>query len=337
MKKYNIAIVGASGKVGHEIAQILSERDFPCNNVYALASRSSVGKKISFGEKDVLTIDALDDFDFSKVDIVISAVSNEVTKSFAAEVVKAGAILIDKSSLFRQDPTVPLIVPEVNGHLLKSLPVRKIISSPNCVTIPLVVALNPLNNAAKIKRIVLSTYQSVSGAGKDALTELYDQTKGIFLYKDAEPKVFEKQIAFNILPKIDHYISENETAEEEKIRLETKRLIGEHVNVTATCVRVPVFIGHCASVNIEFERKLSANEAYELLEEAEGVTIISQKSTTSYISPVEAVGDDTVFVSRIRDDLSHENSINLWITCDNIRKGAATNAVQIAELVIESL
>jgi aspartate-semialdehyde dehydrogenase len=332
-KKFNIAVVGATGNVGRKVISSLAERNFPINKIYALASNASRGKKVSFGEDEILTVESLENFDFKNIDIVFSCVDGKIVKNFYQKAISQGCIIIDKSSLFRLDKDVPLIVPEVNEHLIATLPSRGIVASPNCCVIPLVTALSPLHSAARIKRIVLSTYQSVSGAGKDFMDELYSQTKSSFMPDKSPPAKFEKQIAFNLIPKIDSFLEDGTTAEEQKIIDETKKILGANIGVSATCVRVPVFIGHSLSVNIEFEKNLSQEEAIEILEESEGVAVITDKSELKYITPVEAAGEDLVYVSRIREDKSLKNSLNLWIVSDNLRKGAATNAVQIAEIL----
>lgn len=333
-KNINVAVVGATGNVGRKIISVLAERNFPINKLYALASERSNGKKISFGDNDILTIESLNNFDFSKVDIVFSAVSSEVTKSYISRAIEKGAIIIDKSSLYRMDEEVPLIVPEVNEHLITSIPSKKIVASPNCCVIPLVTALSPLNNASKIKRIVISTYQSVSGAGKDYMDELFNQTKSSFMPDKASPNKFERQIAFNIIPKIDKFLPDGNTGEEDKIVKETQKILGQDIGVSVTSVRVPVFIGHSLSVNVEFESDISPEEAEEILSESEGIALISMSGNTKYVTPVEIAGEDLVYVSRIRKDNSKQNSLNLWITGDNLRKGAATNAVQIGETLV---
>lgn len=336
-KKFNVAIIGATGNTGRKILSILDERDFPVGTVHALASRSSKGKQVSFGESKILTIGALDEFDFKNVDIVFSCVDAKILASFYEKATSQGAIIIDKSSMFRLDDDVPLVVPEVNEHLLFELPKRRIISSPNCCVIPLVTALAPLNAAAKIKRIIISTYQSVSGAGKEYMDELYNQTKSTYMADSVASAKFERQIAFNIIPKIDNFSDLGDTGEETKIILETQKILGKHIGVSVTCVRVPVFIGHSLSVNVEFEQGISPQEAEELLSEAESIAVFAQDGESKYITPVEVVGEDMVYVSRIRRDDSRANSLNLWVVADNLRKGAATNAVQIAEAIIAKI
>ena len=331
-KKFNIAVVGATGNVGRRIISILAERDFPVQSLKAYASRASSGKKISFGD-NTITVEALENANFKDIDIVFSCVSSSIVHSFYNKAIEAGAIIIDKSSLFRMDNDVPLIVPEVNEHLLDKIPERKIIASPNCCVIPLVVGLSAFENYAKINRVILSTFQSVSGAGKEFMDELYEQTKSTFLPTKLDSKKFERQIAFNVIPKIDSFNENFDTKEEEKIIEETKKILGNHINVSATCVRVPVFVGHSISLNIEFDKHISRLEAEEILQEAEGVNLISQDGDMKYITPVEVAGEDLVYISRVREDLSRPNCLNMWISCDNLRKGAATNAVQIAEIL----
>lgn len=333
-KKYNLAVVGASGNTGRETLNILAERNFPINRIYAIASRESVGMKISFGEDKTVTAQSLDDFDFSKVDIVFGCAGSAISKQFVPKAVAAGAIVIDKTSLFRMETDVPLVIPEVNGHKVGS---AKIIANPNCVAIPICMALKPLDNAVKIKRVVVSTYQSTSGAGKKGMDELYEQTKGKYLYQDGSSKVFERQIAFNIIPKIGEFEDAGYTDEEVKISREVAKILGDHVSLTATCVRVPVFVGHAISLNVEFDGEMTAQEAYEILIESDGVVVLSQEGDEKYVTPVEIVGENAVFISRIRNDNTLKNAINIWIACDNLRKGAALNAVQIAESLLKIL
>lgn len=332
MKKLNIAVAGATGNVGRKIIETLHERELPINELHALASNRSKGKKISFGDEEI-TIQFLDNFDFSNIDVVFSCLSNDITKSYINKALKKGCIVIDKSSLFRMDEDVPLIIPEVNEHLIATFPKKGIISSPNCVAIPLCLALSPLNNAAGIKRIVASTYQSVSGAGKEHMDELYDQTKASFMGNSPSPVKFEKSISFNLIPKIDSFNENLDTLEEEKICNESKKILGSKLSITATAVRVPVFIGHAISCNVEFNSNITAKEAEEILQEEEGINLLSYESSMNYITPKEVVGEDGVFVCRIREDKSLKNTLNMWITTDNLRKGAATNAVQILESI----
>lgn len=336
-KKINIAVVGATGVVGKDILSLIASRNVPINNVYALASDRSNNKKISFGEDKILTVQNLRDFDFSKADVIISATSSEVTESYSSKALRDCKILIDKSSLFRIRDDVPLVIPEVNGHLIDQLPKSKIIASPNCCVIPLMMVLAPLNLASRIKRVVISTYQSVSGAGKAAMDELYNQTKNSFMYSEKRNDIFEKQISFNVIPKIDQFNEVGETGEEEKIRNESQKILKSQALITATCVRVPVFIGHSLSVNVEFETSLTAAEASEILQEAEGIRVIDKHSKQSYMTPAEVVGEDEVYVSRIRQDPSCVNGLNFWIVSDNLKKGAALNALHILEKIIHLL
>jgi aspartate-semialdehyde dehydrogenase len=321
-KKYNVAVVGATGNVGRETLNILSERNFPIDQIYALASRDSIGKEISFGDQRVLKTQGLDDFDFSKIDIVFSSAGSAVSRQFVDKALASGAVVIDKTSAFRMDDDVPLIIPEVNGSKIAK---AKLIANPNCVVIPICMALKPLDNAMRIKRVVVSTYQSTSGAGRAAMDELHDQTKGKYLYQESEGAIFERQIAFNLIPKIGDFEADGYSDEETKIAQEVAKIMGDHVKLTATCVRVPVFLGHAISINVEFDGEMTAQEAQEILAESDGVTI------QDYLTPVEVAGEDSVFISRIRDDHTQQNTINMWVVCDNLRKGAALNSVQIAE------
>ena len=333
MKKYNIAVIGATGNVGREVLSILDERNFPVNNIYAIASQASLGKDVSFGDNKILKIQNIDSLDFAEVDIAFFAAGSEVSKEYAKKAAQAGCIVIDKASHFRMNKDVPLIVPEVNSDALKNH--KNIIASPNCSVIPLVVALKPLHDAAQIKRIVVSTYQSVSGAGKRAMEELYKQTKGKFIYQEAVPQEFPKPIAFNVIPQIDEFMGSGETKEEWKMTVETKKILGEEIELTATCVRVPVFLGHSASVNIEFEENLSASDAKKLLKSAPGIKVLDSHKDAGYATPLDVVREDEVFVSRIRKDPTIDSGLSLWVVSDNLRKGAALNAVQIAEALIK--
>lgn len=335
MKKYNVAVIGATGNVGSEILNTLAERMFPVLNVYALASSNSLGKEISFGD-DILKTRNIDDFDFAQVDIAFFSAGHEVSRKYIPEAIKLGCIVIDKSSHYRLDPDVPLVVPEANPTALKNYEKTKIIANPNCCTILLSVVLKPLDNATKIKRIVISTYQSTSGAGKAGMDELYSQTKAKYVFENLEPSIFPKQIAFNLFPQIGDLNDDHSTSEETKIDLELKKILGDHIKSSITCVRVPVFVGHSMAVNIQFEDEIDIDELIEILEEADGITVISHDNEQQFTSPVEVVGEEHVFVSRIRKDPSCVNSINLWITGDNLRKGAALNAVQIAEELIKN-
>ena len=329
----NVAVVGATGNVGQEMLAILEERLFPVKEVFALASRQSIGREVSFGDKTLKCRD-LETFDFSKVDIALFAAGGSVAKEWAPKAAKAGAIVIDNSSHFRMDPDVPLIVPEVNADAVSGARKKNIIANPNCSTAQLVVALKPLHDAAKIKRVVVSTYQSTSGAGKEAMDELFNQTKGIFVNDSPTPSKFTKQIAFNVIPHIDVFMEDGFTKEEWKMTAETKKILDAKIKLTATCVRVPVFVGHSEAVNIEFENPISDDEAREILREAPGLLVIDKREDAGYTTPVECVGEFATFVSRIRVDPTVENGLALWVVSDNLRKGAALNAVQIAELVV---
>jgi aspartate-semialdehyde dehydrogenase len=330
---YRIAVVGATGNVGREMLNILAERAFPVNEIVALASRRSLGSECSFGDSTLKTLD-LEGFDFTGWDIALFAIGSEATKKYAPIAAKAGCVVIDNSSLYRYDPDVPLIVPEVNPHAVEGYAKKNIIANPNCSTAQMVVALKPLHDRAKIKRIVVSTYQSVSGAGKEAMDELWNQTKGMYVPgQEVEPSIFSKQIAFNVIPHIDVFMEDGVTKEEWKMVAETKKIVDPAIKVTATCVRVPVFVGHSEAVNVEFEEPLDEDEAREILRESPGVLVIDKRESGGYVTPVECVGDYATFVSRIRTDPTIENGLNLWVVSDNLRKGAALNAVQIAELL----
>jgi len=328
---YRVVVAGATGNVGREMLNILDERQFPVDELAVLASRKSLGTEVSFGEKTLKTQD-LDTFDFTGWDIALFAVGSEATRKYAPRSAKAGCIVIDNSSLYRYDPDVPLIVPEVNPEAIHGYAKKNIIANPNCSTAQMVVALKPLHDRAKIKRVVVSTYQSVSGAGKDGIDELWDQTKSIYNPVDDKPATkFTKQIAFNVIPHIDVFMDSGETKEEWKMVAETKKIVDPKIKVTATCVRVPVFVGHSEAVNIEFEDFLDEDEARDILRTAPGVLVVDKREDGGYITPVECVGDYATFVSRIRQDSTIDNGLNLWVVSDNLRKGAALNAVQIAE------
>ncbi|WP_306252527.1 aspartate-semialdehyde dehydrogenase [Parvularcula sp. IMCC14364] len=330
---YNIAIVGATGVVGQEMLSILAERLFPVNEVFALASRASIGREVSFGDKDLKCLD-LATFDFSRVDIALFSAGSAVSKEWGPKAAKAGAIVIDNSSHFRMDPDVPLVVPEVNPDAVAGFAKKNIIANPNCSTAQLVVALKPLHDRARIKRVVVSTYQSASGAGKDAMDELWNQTKGIYVGDEPTPEQFTRQIAFNVIPHIDDFMEDGSTKEEWKMVSETKKMLDRSIKLTATCVRVPVFVGHSEAVNIELEEELSAEEARAILRESPGLLVIDNPEEEQYVTPVECVGDFATFVSRVREDPTVENGLALWVVSDNLRKGAALNAVQIAELLL---
>ena len=330
---YRIVVVGATGNVGHEMLNILAEREFPVDEIAVLASRRSLGTEVSFGERTLKTGD-LDTFDFAGWDIALFAVGSEATKQYAPKAAKAGCVVIDNSSLYRYDPQVPLIVPEVNPDDIDGYAKKNIIANPNCSTAQMVVALKPLHDRATIKRVVVSTYQSVSGGGKEAMEELWDQTKGMYVPgQERAPKVFPKQIAFNVIPHIDEFMEDGTTKEEWKMVAETKKIVDPKIKVTATCVRVPVFVGHSEAINIEFEEFLDEDEARDILREAPGILVVDKREDGGYITPVECVGDYATYISRIRQDSTIENGLNLWCVSDNLRKGAALNAVQIAELL----
>lgn len=330
---YKVVVVGATGNVGREMLNILDERQFPVKEIAVLASRKSLGTEVSFGDK-TLTTEDLATFDFTGWDMALFAVGSTATKEFAPKAAAAGCVVIDNSSLYRYDPDVPLIVPEVNADEIHGYSKKNIIANPNCSTAQMVVALKPLHDRARIKRVVVSTYQSVSGAGKGGIDELWDQTKSIYNPTDDKPaKQFTKQIAFNVIPHIDVFMDDGSTKEEWKMVAETKKIVDPSIKVTATCVRVPVFVGHSEAVNIEFEEFLDEDEARDILREAPGIMVIDKREDGGYVTPVECVGDFATFISRIRQDSTIENGLNLWCVSDNLRKGAALNAVQIAEVL----
>lgn len=332
---YKVAVIGATGNVGREMLTTLAERNFPVDAVAALASENSIGQQVSFGDDDILDVQDLARFDFRGWDIALSSPGGKVSAQFAPKAAAAGCVVIDNTSHFRMEPDVPLVVPEVNPEALAGYTKRNIVANPNCSTIQLGLALKPLHDLARIKRIVVSTYQSVSGAGRDAMDELFNQTRAIYVNDPVEKRKFDKQIAFNVIPHIDSFMEDGTTREEWKMMVETKKILDPRITVTATCVRVPVFIGHAESVNVEFERPITAEEATEALREAPGITVIDHRADEGFVTPVECAGEDPVFVSRIREDFSVENGLNLWIVADNLRKGAALNAVQIAELLVQ--
>src|SRR6476659_6570428 len=331
---YRVAVVGATGNVGREILNVLAERQFPLDELAALASASSTGDEIDFGDSgETLKVRNLEHFDFSGWDIALFAAGSEVSKIYATKAAAAGCTVIDNSSLFRMDPDVPLIVPEVNSDAIAGYARKNIIANPNCSTAQLVVALKPLHDAAKIKRVVVATYQSVSGTGKSAMDELFEQSRNIFVGDSNEPEHFTKQIAFNVIPHIDAFLDDGSTKEEWKMVVETKKILDPSIRLSATCVRVPVFVGHSEAVNIEFENEISAAEARNILREAPGVIVVDKREDGGYVTPVECGGDFATYVSRIREDPTIENGLSLWVVSDNLRKGAALNAVQIAELL----
>lgn len=329
---YKVVVVGATGNVGREMLNILAERQFPIDEIAVLASRKSLGTQVSFGDRTLKTLD-LDTFDFTGWDIALFAIGTDATKIYAPKAAKVGCLVIDNSSLYRYDPQVPLIVPEVNPEAIEGYGAKMIIANPNCSTAQLVVALKPLHDRAKIKRVVVSTYQSVSGAGKQGTDELWNQTKGIYVPgQEVRPSVFTKQIAFNVIPHIDVFLDDGSTKEEWKMAAETKKIIDKSIKVTATCVRVPVFVGHSEAVNIETEDFLDVDEARDILREAPGIMVIDKREDKGYVTPTECVGDFATFISRLRQDSTIDNGLNFWCVSDNLRKGAALNAVQIAEL-----
>ena len=332
---YRVAVVGATGNVGREILNVLAERQFPLDEVAAVASSRSTGNEIDFGDSgETLKVRNLDHFDFASWDIALFAAGSDVSKIYAPKSAQAGCTVIDNSSLYRMDPDVPLIVPEVNADAIGGYRKKNIIANPNCSTAQLVVALKPLHDAAKIKRVVVATYQSVSGAGKRGMDELFEQSRNIFVGDANEPQFFTKQIAFNVIPHIDIFLDDGSTREEWKMVVETKKILDSSIKLTATCVRVPVFVGHSEAVNIEFENEISADDARSILREAPGVMVVDKRENGGYVTPVEAVGDYATYVSRIREDSTVDNGLSLWIVSDNLRKGAALNAVQIAEELI---
>ncbi len=330
---YKVAVIGATGNVGREMLNILAERQFPADEVFALASRRSMGVEVSYGEKRLKCRD-LENFDFNGVDFALMSAGSAVSKDWSPKIGAQGCVVIDNSSCWRYDPDVPLVVPEVNADAVEGFRKRHIIANPNCSTAQLVVVLKPLHDTAKIKRVVVATYQSVSGAGKDAMDELWNQTKGIFVTDVPEAKAFTKQIAFNVIPHIDVFMEDGSTKEEWKMMVEMKKILDPKIKLTATCVRVPVFVGHAEAVNIEFEDEITAEDARDILREAPGVLVVDKPEPGGYVTPVECVGDFATYVSRIREDQTVDNGLSLWIVSDNLRKGAALNTVQIAELII---
>src|ERR1700716_194110 len=330
---FKVAVVGATGNVGREMLNILAERTFPADEVVALASRRSMGVEVSFGNK-ILKVKALEQYDFSDVDICLMSAGSTVSKEWSPKIAAQGAVVIDNSSCWRYDADVPLVVPEVNADAVADFRKRGIIANPNCSTAQLVVALKPLHDKARIKRVVVSTYQSVSGAGKEAMDELFNQTKAVFTVGEIESKKFPKRIAFNIIPQIDVFMEDGYTREEWKMMAETKKILDPKIKLTATCVRVPVFIGHAEAVNVEFAHPISAEEAREILREAPGCLVIDKHEPGGYVTPYECAGEDATYISRVREDATVENGLTFWCVSDNLRKGAALNAIQIAECLI---
>jgi aspartate-semialdehyde dehydrogenase len=331
---FKVAVVGATGNVGREMLNILEERGFPVAEIVALASRRSQGTEVSYGDR-TLKVKALDTYDFSDTDICIMSAGGNVSKEWSPKIGRQGCVVIDNSSAFRYDLDVPLIVPEVNPDAITQFSKKNIIANPNCSTAQLVVALKPLHDVATIKRIVVATYQSVSGAGKEGMDELFEQTRAVFVADPISAKKFTKRIAFNVIPHIDVFMDDGSTKEEWKMVAETKKILDPKIKLTATCVRVPVFIGHSEAVNIEFEKPITADEAREILREAPGCLVVDKRENGGYITPLESAGEDSTYISRIREDSTIDNGLNMWIVSDNLRKGAALNAVQIAELLVE--
>ena len=332
---YKVAVVGATGNVGREILNILAERDFPADEVTALASKGSVGKEVGFGDDEILRVGALEDYDFDGIDLGLFSPGAKVSAVFAPRAAAAGCVVIDNTSQFRMDPDVPLVVPEVNPEALEDFRARSIVANPNCSTIQMVVALKPLHDLARIKRVVVATYQSVSGAGREAMDELFEHTKAIYMNDRKEPVVFKKAIPFNVIPQIDVPLDDGSYKEEWKIVQETKKILDAGIEVAATCVRVPVFVGHALAVNVEFDEPLDFEEARAILHDAPGIVVLDRPEEYEFATPVEMVGEDAVFVSRLRPDPSVPYGLSMWVVADNLRKGAALNAVQIAEKLVE--
>ena len=331
---YRVAVVGATGNVGREILNVLIERQFPADEVAAVASARSTGDEINFGDSgETLRVKNLEHFDFTGYDMALFSAGGPISLKYAPIAAAQGCTVIDNSSAFRMDPDVPLIVPEVNAAAIAGYAKKNIIANPNCSTAQLVVALKPLHDAATIKRVVIATYQSVSGTGKAGMDELFEQSRNIFVGDSAEPSVYPKQIAFNVIPHIDKFLDDGSTKEEWKMVVETKKILDPSIKLTATCVRVPVFVGHSEAVNIEFEKEITAKQAQSILREAPGVMLVDKREAGGYVTPVECVGDYATFVSRVREDPTVDNGLSLWVVSDNLRKGAALNAVQIAELL----
>jgi aspartate-semialdehyde dehydrogenase len=330
---FKVAVVGATGNVGREILAALAEREFPCDEVVALASSRSLGRQVSFGEDDILDVQVLDNFDFKGVDIVLSSPGAKVSAEFAPRAAKAGAVVIDNTSQWRMDADVPLVVPEVNPQAIKGYEKKGIIANPNCSTIQMVMALKPLHDIAKIKRVVVATYQSVSGGGRSAMDELFRQTRAVYVNDPIKPEVLTKQIAFNVIPHIDVFMQDGSTKEEWKMAVETRKILDPDIAVVATCVRVPVFIGHAEAVNVEFNRPITEADARKALRDFPGISVVDHRADEGYATPAEIAGEDLVYVSRIRKDPTVTNGLTMWVVADNLRKGAATNAVQIAEIL----
>lgn len=333
---FNVAVSGATGAVGREILKTLAERNFPVDDVVPLASSRSAGSEVSYGDDEVLKVRDLANYDFTGTDIVLSSPGGKVSAQYSPKAAKAGAVVIDNTSHFRMDPDVPLVVPEVNPEALAGYSQRNIVANPNCSTIQMVVALKPLHDLARIRRVVVSTYQSTSGSGKDAMDELFNQTRGIFVNEPVRPEQFTKQIAFNVIPQIDVFMDDGSTKEEWKMVVETKKILDPAIKLSATCVRVPVFIGHAEAINIEFESPVSPEDARAALNDQPGVVVVDHRASEGYVTPAECAGEDAVYVSRIRSDPTVDNGLSIWVVADNLRKGAALNAVQIAELLAQN-
>ena len=332
---YKVAVAGATGNVGREILNILHERNFPADEVIPLASEASIGKEVSYGEDDVLTVQALNHFDFKGTDLGLFSPGGAISAEHAPRAAAAGCVVIDNTSHFRMDPDVPLVVPEVNPQALDGYAERNIIANPNCSTIQMVVALKPLHDAAKIKRVVVSTYQSVSGAGRAGMDELFNQTRQVYVNDPIQPDIFTKRISFNVIPHIDKFMDDGSTKEEWKMVVETKKILDPNISVIATCVRVPVFIGHAEAVHLEFENPIDEDMAREVLSAAPGIVVVDHRADEGYVTPEESATEDDVYVSRIRTDPTVENGLAMWVVSDNLRKGAALNTVQIAEALVE--
>ena len=332
---YKVAVAGATGNVGREILNILHERNFPADEVIPLASEASIGKEVSYGEDGVLTVQALNHFDFKGTDLGLFSPGGAISAEHAPRAAAAGCVVIDNTSHFRMDPDVPLVVPEVNPQALDGYAERNIIANPNCSTIQMVVALKPLHDAAKIKRVVVSTYQSVSGAGRAGMDELFNQTRQVYVNDPIQPDIFTKRISFNVIPHIDKFMDDGSTKEEWKMVVETKKILDPNISVIATCVRVPVFIGHAEAVHLEFENPIDEDMAREVLSAAPGVVVVDHRADEGYVTPEESATEDDVYVSRIRTDPTVENGLAMWVVSDNLRKGAALNTVQIAEALVE--
>ena len=333
---FRVAVVGATGNVGREILQTLAEREFPVDEAFAIASSKSAGREVSFGEKDVLKVQSLDDFNFKGIDIALFSPGSKVSAKHAPRAAAAGCVVIDNTAQFRMEPDVPLVVPEVNPEAIAGYSKRNIIANPNCSTIQMVMALKPLHEAAGVRRVVVATYQAVSGAGKAAMDELFNQTRGIYVNDPIVKEAFTKQIAFNVIPQIDDFMDDGSTREEWKMAVETRKILDPDIKVVATCVRVPVFIGHGEAITVELENALSVSQARALLRAAPGVSVVDRRVEEGFVTPAECAGEDAVYVSRIRADTTVKHGLSFWVVTDNLRKGAALNAVQIAELLVDT-